>query len=101
MHTDLSPHLHSDRCNDLIQELQNCHKEVSLVKIQQNKLFHCILQHYLGKFVGFCNSVDSALTKCLKEERIRRRQQNYEKSLQTKAKLKMLFEQERSQANNN
>lgn len=44
------------------------------------------------------------MVKCLKEERLLRRQKNYEKSLQTKARLRQLFKEERerekAEANN-
>ncbi|RZB39632.1 Cmc1 domain containing protein [Asbolus verrucosus] len=84
MHTDLSPHLHGEQCNDLIKILRDCHAE-----------------HPFGKFIGFCNGADSAMTRCLKEERLKRRQRNYEKSMETKRKLQHLFEQERKHSQNN
>lgn len=73
MHTDLSRHLHTEKCNELIRLLHECRNE-----------------HPLRKFVGFCNSLDHQMTKCLKEERLERRRRNMEKSKETKAKLRKL-----------
>ncbi|XP_066940311.1 protein Abitram-like isoform X2 [Macrobrachium rosenbergii] len=51
MHPDLSPHLHTDECNKLIEQYRACHRE--------NKFL---------KFVGVCNDLDRAVWKCLKAE---------------------------------
>lgn len=59
MHPDLSPHLHSEECNELISKLHNCHKE--------NKFL---------KFIGVCNDIDSAVWKCMKAERLEKRKKN-------------------------
>lgn len=32
MHTDLSPHLHTDKCNELIKKYFKCHEDVSFLK---------------------------------------------------------------------
>ncbi|XP_037948510.1 COX assembly mitochondrial protein 2 homolog [Teleopsis dalmanni] len=76
MHPDLSPHLHTPECNQLVQELLNCREE--------NKL---------TKFLGICNSLDTALNKCLKQERIARSAAN-----RAKSKIKLQEIHERMQA---
>ncbi|KAJ8936439.1 hypothetical protein NQ318_015585 [Aromia moschata] len=61
MHTDLAPHLHSEKCKELIKLLQDCHTE-----------------HPFTKFFGKCNSEDHQVVKCLKDERLLRRKRNYQ-----------------------
>ncbi|KAK4008288.1 hypothetical protein OUZ56_013432 [Daphnia magna] len=77
MHSNLSPHLHSPECNELIRLLLACHKE-----------------NPVGRFVGFCNKQDALMVACLKREREINRSLNAEKS-----KLKREEVQRRLQEN--
>lgn len=72
MHPDLSSHLHSDKCNELIQLLKQCHDD-----------------HPFRKFIGICNSEDAQMLRCLKEERIARRNLNRQKSDEMKKRWRM------------
>lgn len=75
MHTDLSSHLHTPECNELIEQLKQCHTE--------NKF---------AKFIGVCNTADQLVVNCLKKERIERSRLNREK-----AQKKQLLVKERMQ----
>lgn len=76
MHPDLSPHLHTETCNKLIEELQQCHS--------QNKV---------GQFFGTCNKIDSLLAECLRNERKDNSKKNRDLAEQRRQKLKANLEQ--------
>uniref|UniRef100_A0A2I2YM52 COX assembly mitochondrial protein n=1 Tax=Gorilla gorilla gorilla TaxID=9595 RepID=A0A2I2YM52_GORGO len=69
MHPDLSPHLHTEECNVLINLLKECHKNetciISAILVQKKSsgAYHNVL-----KFFGYCNDFDRELRKCLKNE---------------------------------
>ncbi|KAJ8959153.1 hypothetical protein NQ318_022414 [Aromia moschata] len=76
MPTDLSPNLHTEKCNELIELLKQCRSD-----------------HPFRKFFGICNSAYHQMTKCLKEERLARRARNFEKSIEMKRKWKEMSEE--------
>uniref|UniRef100_A0A0N4Z6G7 COX assembly mitochondrial protein n=1 Tax=Parastrongyloides trichosuri TaxID=131310 RepID=A0A0N4Z6G7_PARTI len=56
---DLSPHLHTEECNILINMLHSCHQEYTF-----------------GKMFGKCTNLDEWVWQCTKRERIWRRDHN-------------------------
>ncbi|KAK9702808.1 Cytochrome c oxidase biogenesis protein Cmc1 like [Popillia japonica] len=63
-------------------------------------LQECHNEHPFRKFIGICNSIDTQMTRCLKEERLARRQRNFEKSKEIKEKLRKLTQEEREREKN-
>ena len=60
---NLAPHLHTDECNKLIQEM-----------------FECDRLHPYKKFLGACNLHYVKVQRCLKMEREQKRKTNHEKA---------------------
>ncbi|XP_060516356.1 COX assembly mitochondrial protein 2 homolog [Cylas formicarius] len=74
MHTDLSYHLHTAECNELIKLLQQCRKD-----------------NPFRRFMGYCNTEDHRVVICLKRERLARRKKNYEESIKRKERQNESF----------
>ncbi|KAG8563135.1 hypothetical protein GDO81_015953 [Engystomops pustulosus] len=67
---DLSPHLHTEECNVIINLLKQCHLD--------NKFL---------KYFGQCNEIDREMRKCLRKEYEDKRDESRARSQRFKEKL--------------
>ncbi|XP_070507635.1 COX assembly mitochondrial protein 2 homolog [Chironomus tepperi] len=77
MHPDLSSHLHTPECNELISQLKECH---------ETKKFQ--------KFLGACSDIDRLVQRCLKKELADNRKKNFEQSKINRQKVYERMRQE-------
>eukprot|EP01135_Chromosphaera_perkinsii_P003766 Nk52_evm12s255 gene=Nk52_evmTU12s255 len=71
MHPSLDLHLHSEKCQEVIKKLEECHNAT-----------------VYNKFVGACNDLSIAVDKCLYREYRRDRKANMAKARSRKKALK-------------
>lgn len=104
MHPDLSPHLHTDECNKLIQELFACRKDVNkIVKLGSSSHLECLhnfirffSQNVFLKFFGKCNTPYDRMLACMKQERLARRAKNAENAKQRQERVRERVKQDKT-----
>ncbi|OQV20702.1 hypothetical protein BV898_05285 [Hypsibius exemplaris] len=76
MHSDMSPHLHTKECNEIV-----------------SRLIQCRLDHPYGKFMGFCNNIDFEMTKCFRKEKEDKRTLN---RINAEKKMSRIIEEQKN-----